>query len=105
MTPKGTYLFPEAHPARYGESHRRRNLFLPSKLKAGATDKRLEGKARDRAYEIILKWADLESSGKLEKRNEIQLEGEFLTQIFGEALGYKLFSENSVANLHSNKRH
>jgi hypothetical protein len=36
----------------------------------------------------------MESSGKLEKRKETELEGEFLTQVFGEALGYKLFSDN-----------
>jgi hypothetical protein len=35
----------------------------------------------------------LESSGKLPKEKETQLEAEFLTQVFGEALGYTLFSE------------
>lgn len=94
MTPKGKYLFSEIHPSRYGESHRRRNLFLPAKLKVASADKRLQDKEQDKAYEIILKWAEMESSGKLEKRKETELEGEFLTQVFGEALGYKLFSDD-----------
>ncbi len=87
-------MFPETHPSRYGESHRRRNLFLPRNLQSASTDKRLEGDSYNKAHEIILKWADLESSGKLEKHKETELEGEFITQVFGEALGYKLFSEN-----------
>jgi hypothetical protein len=95
VNPKGKYLFPEEiHPSQYGESHRRRNLFLPRNLKACSTDQRLRGEAQEQAHKIILKWAEMESSGKLEKRKETELEGEFLTQVFGEALGYKLFSDN-----------
>lgn len=94
MTPKGKGLFPEDHPSRYGQSYRRRNLFLPRYLKQGAITPLLRGNQQDRAHEIIVKWADLDSSGKLEKRKETEVEGEFLTQIFGEALGYKLFSDN-----------
>jgi len=94
VTPKGKYLFSETNPIRYGESHRRRNLFLPGKLKERSTDQRLRGESQERAYKIILKWAELESNGKLEKKKETELEGEFLTQVFGEALGYKLFSDD-----------
>jgi hypothetical protein len=82
------------HPSRYGESYRWRNLFLPGKLKEHSTDQRLRGESREQAHKIILKWADLDSSGKLERRKETELEAEFITQIFGEALGYKLFSAN-----------
>ena len=94
MTPKDKYLFQEIHPSRYGESHRRRNLFLPGKLKAGSTDQRLQGEEQDRAYKIILKWAEMESSGKLEEQKETAIEGEFLKDVFGEGLGYKLFSDD-----------
>ena len=90
MTPKGKYLFPEIHPSQYGESHRRRNLFLPRNLKAKSTDERLKGESQDHAHKIILKWAEMESSGKLEKRKETELEGEFITEIFGEALGTRV---------------
>jgi hypothetical protein len=94
VTPKDKYLFREIDPSRYGESHRRRDLFLPGKLKERSTDHRLRGELQEQAYKIILNWIELESSGKLEKRKETELEGEFITQIFGEALGYKLFSAN-----------
>ncbi len=93
-TNKGNYLFPEIHPSRYGESHRRRNLFLPRDLKGKSTDQRLRGESQEQAHKIILKWADMESSGKLEEQKETAIEGEFLKEVFGEALGYKFFSDN-----------
>jgi len=94
MAAKQDPLFRELNPARYGENRRARPLFLPNYLKADSRDNRLRGKAQDNAYEIIYRWADLESSGKLEEQKETALEGEFLTQVFGDALGYTLFSEN-----------
>ncbi|MEA3226927.1 MAG: hypothetical protein U9Q07_13330, partial [Planctomycetota bacterium] len=62
-------------------------------MRAESLDKRLQSKAQEKAHQNNLKWAELESSGKLETQKETALEGEFLTQIFGEALGYTLFSE------------
>lgn len=50
--------------------------------------------AREEAHKILVKWADLETSGKLFRMKETSLEGEFLSQVFGQALGYTLFSEN-----------
>jgi len=50
-------------------------------------------RAKVEAYETLQKWVDLYSSGKLQKRKETSVEGEFLTEIFGKALGYTLFSE------------
>ena len=93
MTPSDEHLFPQINTARYGDSRRKRPLFLPNQLRDKSTDKRLEGPAQDKAHEIICKWADLESSGKLQKEKETSLEAEFITQVFGEALGYTLFSE------------
>ncbi|HLB73406.1 MAG TPA: DNA methyltransferase [Sedimentisphaerales bacterium] len=40
----------------------------------------------------MCKWADIESSGKLDKMKETAIEGEFCKDIFGDALGYTLFS-------------
>jgi hypothetical protein len=40
------------------------------------------------AHKVLIQWADLEASGKLKKRKETQLQGEFLAQVFGKALGY-----------------
>ena len=87
-------LFPERNSARYGDGPPSRRLFLHRYLEAAAGDKRLAGKAQDRAYEIILKWADMEAGGKLKPRKETALHGEFLRDVFGEALGYTFFSEN-----------
>ncbi|MBN1547170.1 MAG: N-6 DNA methylase, partial [Syntrophaceae bacterium] len=94
MAAKQESLFPHLDTARYGDNRRKRPLFIPSRLSKEAQDKRLKNEAQQKAYEIILKWTDLESSGKLSKTHETGIEGEFLTQIFGEALGYTLFSEN-----------
>jgi len=47
------------------------------------------------AHEILIKWADLESSGRLARMHETQLQGEFLGDVFGRALGYRLFSEGA----------
>jgi len=86
-------LFPEINTAPYGDNRRKRPLFIPNHLKEESQDNRLRSAAQNNAYEIILRWAELETSGKLEREKETALEGEFLTQIFGEALGYTLFSE------------
>lgn len=94
MTPKGEHLFAEFNKARYGENRRDRPLFLPNILQQESLHKVLENKEQQRAYEIICKWADLESSGKLSKMNETAIEGEFCKEIFGDALGYTLFSDN-----------
>lgn len=88
-------LFSEANPTHYGDTRNHRNLFLPRLLERRSGDFRLTGKAFDRASEIIRKWADLESSGKLLTRKETALQGEFLSEVFGEALGYILFSEGA----------
>ena len=93
MPPSDEHLFPQTNAARYGDNRRKRPLFLPNQLRDRSADKRLEGPAQDKAHQIICKWADLESSGKLQKEKETSLEGEFVTQVFGEALGYTLFSE------------
>jgi hypothetical protein len=65
LTPKGEHLFPELNKSRYGEARRLRPLFLPALLEKEARDKRLKSPDQDHAYEIICKWADIESSGKL----------------------------------------
>ena len=93
MTPKGEHLFPELNKARYGEARRLHPLFLPALLEKESHDQRLKGPDQDRAYEIICKWANIESKGKLDPMKETNLEGEFCKDIFGDALGYTLFSE------------
>ncbi|HUV66587.1 MAG TPA: DNA methyltransferase [Sedimentisphaerales bacterium] len=92
MTPKGEHLFPEVDKARYGEGRRSRRLFLPRFLEA--PQKFLEGPELNRAHEIICKWADIDSSGKLKEMQETAIEGEFCKEVFGDALGYDFFADN-----------
>ena len=92
MTPKGEHLFPEPDKARYGEARRSRPLFLPRLLQA--PQKFLEGPELNRAHEIICKWADIESGGRLNEMKETAIEGEFCKEVFGDALGYVFFGDN-----------
>jgi hypothetical protein len=92
MTPKSEPLFTVPNKARYGEARRSRPLFLPRFLQA--PQKFLEGPELNRAHEIICKWADIETSGKLEKMTETNIEGEFCKEVFGDALGYVFFADN-----------
>jgi hypothetical protein len=94
MTPKGEHLFAEFNKARYGENRRSRPLFIPNILQQESLHKVLESKEQQRAYEIICKWADLDSSGKLGEMNETAIEGEFCKEVFGEALGYDFFADD-----------
>jgi hypothetical protein len=83
-------------PARYGDSRQKRPLFVQAYLKEESEDNRLQDERQTRAHDIILKWADLESSGALQTQTESNLGGVFLTEVFGEALGYTLFSEGKT---------
>ncbi len=40
------------------------------------------------AHDVLIRWADLETSGRLSELNETQLQGSFLAEVFGAALGY-----------------
>jgi hypothetical protein len=93
VSAKQDHLFPEMNPARYGEHRRKRPLFIPARLKSDSQDRRLQGQNQETAHEILIRWAELESSGALEGQKESNIEAELLTQVFGEALGYTLFSE------------
>ena len=91
MTPKGDHLFPDSSKARYGEERQSRPLFLPNLLQQ-ESQKILWAEAED-AHKIICKWADLESSGKLNEMNETAIEGEFCKDVFG-SLGYTFFGDD-----------
>lgn len=93
MSAKQEYLFRRMDPARYGDNRQKRPLFVQAFLKERSQDRRLQDERCERAHEIVIKWADLESKGALQTQTESSLEGEFLTEVFGEALGYTLFSE------------
>ena len=50
----------------------------------------MKSAAQDRAYEIALHWADLESNGHLPQFKEKSIDSQFLDQLFGEGLGYQV---------------
>ena len=54
---------------------------------------RLDQDAMKAAHAVLVKWADLETSGRLAKLTETQMQGDFLAQVFGDALGYAGFTE------------
>jgi len=93
VTPKGEHLFSESTKARYGEQRQTRSLFLPNLLQQESSKKILWAQVED-AHQIICKWADIESKGKLNKMNETAIEGEFCKEVFGDALGYTFFADN-----------
>jgi len=89
-------LFPDHDPIRHGSGLRRRRLVLPRDLHRQAVGApELQGDAWREAHAILIKWADLEEKGRLAGAGEPSLRGEFLTEVFGRALGYTLFSENA----------
>ena len=63
-------------------------LILERLLKSAAVDNRLEEDVLRAAHAILVKWADMETSGTLATLNETQLQGDFLAQVWGEALDY-----------------
>jgi len=81
-------LFDEQERVHERRVRRQRALFIPRFLREAAANTRLQGAAQDRAYEIALRWATLETSGHLPLYKETSIDTQFLDQIFGEGLGY-----------------
>ncbi len=69
-------------------------LFLGRFVDSAGKDKRLDTEPIEAAHAIVIKWADLEKKGRLQKLSETQLEGDFLNEIFGQVLGYTRVAEN-----------
>ena len=63
-------------------------LILSRFLKDAAGDRRLDENEMKAAHAVLVKWADLETSGRLAELNETQMQGDCLAQVFGDALGY-----------------
>ncbi|MFG0241383.1 MAG: Eco57I restriction-modification methylase domain-containing protein [Phycisphaerales bacterium JB054] len=72
-------------------------LLLPRHVKPFATSKKLPDEEVDAAHAVLVRWADLEASGKLARMNESQVEGDFVREVFGDALGYKRRTEGLEA--------
>ena len=67
---------------------RRRNLILPRYLREEAEKPQCQVTEQHEGYKTIVKWADLETQGGLRKK-ETELDALFLTEVFGQALGFK----------------
>ena len=88
-------LIPDLRTAANGDVPRDHpRLILPSLLKNAVIKFRLPPDKEAEAHSIIVKWAEMERSARLGRMNEKHLEAEFLTEVFGQVLGYTLWSEN-----------
>jgi hypothetical protein len=92
QTSVGAYQDPHGDLYAQIEDRRRRHLFLPNVLDEAAKDMRLDTPERDAAYETIRRWWQLAHSGKL-NRKETSIDDRFLSEVFGEALGYRGVTE------------
>lgn len=90
----GTGAYDDPHLDMFAqiEKRRRRHLFLPNVLTEAARDMRLKTKRRDIAYEVIRKWWGQAWQGKL-NRKETSIDAAFLSEVFGQALGYRGVTE------------
>jgi len=69
-------------------------LFLARFVEDAGRDNKLDAEPLEAAHAIIVKWADLESSGRLGKLHETQLQGDFLNEVFCQVLGYQRAVDN-----------
>lgn len=81
-------LFAEQERAFERRFRRQRAIFIPRFLAEDAANERLAGAARDKAFAIAERWAELETSGHLYRHKETSIDTQFLGQLFGEGLGY-----------------
>jgi hypothetical protein len=86
----GPGLFDEQQRQLERRIRRQRALFIPRFLREAASMAYLRGEARDNAHAIAIRWADLETTGRLPQYKETSIDTQFLDQIFGEGLGYRL---------------
>jgi hypothetical protein len=69
-------------------------LFLGRFVEGAAREPILDTENLEERQKVVIKWADLERSGKLAKLNETQLQGDFLHEIFGQVLDYNRILDN-----------
>lgn len=72
------------------------SLFLSALLEKEAEKAANAGPDQDAAYAIVMKWADLETSGQLARIKETSANADFLNTVFGQALGYKTKTDDPV---------
>jgi len=74
-------------------ARRRRSLILPRYLSDEAEKLIHKGDQQDRAFEVVKRWAQLESDGHL-LRKETSVDADFLLDVFGNGLGYRAFTDS-----------
>jgi hypothetical protein len=93
----GPSLYEEEERHLTRRTRRQRALFIPRFLTEAGANRQLAGAAQDRAHEIALRWAGLETDGQLSKYKETSIDTQFLDQLFGEGLGYQVKTTNPEA--------
>lgn len=83
-------LYQQQAQATDRRARRQRALFIPKYVREAAASLQLRGVEQEMAYELAVRWADLETSGDLARHNETSIDTQFLDQLFGEGLGYQL---------------
>lgn len=94
---EGPDLFAEQHRELERRLRRQRALFIPRFLQEAAASGLLRGDAQDRAHARAVEWADLERQGHLPEYKETSVDTQFLDQLFGDGLGYKLKTVSPTA--------
>ncbi len=94
---QGPSLFDEETRQYERRVRRQRALFIPRLLREAGDNVQLRGEFQDRAYEIVVRWADLETNGRLHQYKETSIDTQFLDQIFADGLGYRLKSSSPDA--------
>jgi hypothetical protein len=64
------------------------------RIRAG-DDMRIDQDVVVAAHKILCRWAEQEKTGRLHKLKETQLQGDFLNEVFGQALGYTRLVEGA----------
>lgn len=90
-------LFEEYEKAHDRRVRRQRALFIPHLLREAGQNQQLAGLAQDKAYATAVHWANLETDGELAKHKETSIDTQFLDQLFGEGLGYRLKTASPTA--------
>lgn len=95
MKSNDPFLIPDANGVSYGDfAPGQGRLILPRLIQSDALRGHLPDAEEQTRLAVIRKWAALESTGKLQRRSEKKLQGEFLKDIFGAVLGYRFFADS-----------
>ncbi|MCA9444014.1 MAG: hypothetical protein KC964_24685, partial [Candidatus Omnitrophica bacterium] len=86
-------LFPDNSPVAIRQPKTDR-LILARLVEGLSKDQEFRSKEVTEAHGILVRWADFYESGRLGTLTETQLQGDFLSEVFGKALGYGRAVEN-----------